>query len=207
MDWSADGWRGAFRVESRVEAMELTSRGWPVLPGTYPTNSGWAGREGEHAEDARGPVPIHRDWRQRIDTRPDEVVSWWSGEPYSLLLATGPGVEALEVGTELGRRTAAVLRGLDVLVPIVATPGGRWYFLTRGGQRLCSELDTEPDVRLHGEGSWVPMPPTVFPVGLVHWRVKPHMCGWRLPDPELVQNALCAGQPGEAAAPLLAAAG
>lgn len=210
MDWSADGWRSAFRIESRVEAIGFAARGWPVLPGTYPANSRWLGRDGA---DARGPVPIHHDWRERdwqeqVDSRPDRVASWWSDRPYSLLVATGPAVEAIEVDADLGRRTAVALRGLDVLVPIVATPEGRWYLLTRGGQRLCNELDTDPSVRLHGAGSWVPMPPTTFPHGAVHWRVKPQVCGWLLPDPERVQDALCAGQHArEGTAALVAAVG
>src|SRR5918999_1558463 len=57
-DWS-DSWRGAFRIELRAEAVGLAWHGWPVLPGTYPAGSQWAGREG--TENA-GPVPVHRDW-------------------------------------------------------------------------------------------------------------------------------------------------
>ena len=78
-------------------------------------------------------------------------------------------------------------------MPIVATPDRRWFFLTAGGHR--PELAVTPDIRFHGTGSWVPMPPTTFPHGLVHWRVKPEVCGWQLPEPELVYDALCTGRP------------
>lgn len=190
MDWSADGWRSAFRIELRVQAIGFAARGWPVLPGTYPTNSRWVGHSGA---DTDGPVPVRRDWQDQLGTNPDEVASWWSGQPYSLLVATGSAVEAIEVGADLGRRAASALRSLGFPVPIVATPDGRWYFLTEGGQRLCSELVDSPQISLHSTGSWVPMPPSTYPQGLVHWRVKPEVCGWRLPTPALVQDALCTG--------------
>jgi hypothetical protein len=191
MDWSADGWRSAFRIELRVQAIGLASRGWPVVPGTYPVDSRWAGRTESEVD---GPQPVHTDWQDRLDTPPDQVASLWSDHPYSLLLATGAAVEAIEVRENLGHRAASALRSQGFPVPIVATPDGRWYFLTSGGgQRLCSELANTALVRLHSAGSWVPMPPTTFPHGVVHWRVRPEVCGWRLPTPDLVQDALCVG--------------
>ena len=36
---SVTGWAGAFRIELRVQAIELASRGWSVLPGTFPVGS------------------------------------------------------------------------------------------------------------------------------------------------------------------------
>ncbi len=187
MDLSAGGWRSAFRIELRVQAIGLSSRGWPVLPGTYPTKDRWVGRNGAETD---GPVPVHRDWEQRLGTDPDHVASWWSGRPYSLLLATGPLVEAPVGGSGPGRRAAVELRSQGAPVPIAATPGGRWYLLTRGGQTLDGELAAHPDVSLHSAGSWLPLPPSTFPQGLVHWRVKPQVCDWRLPEPHVVQDAL-----------------
>jgi hypothetical protein len=188
MDWSTDGWRSAFRIELRVEAIGLASRGWPVVPGTYPKDSRWGGR---HRRDKDGPLPVHEDWEARLGTYSGQVGAWWSGgTPYSLLVATGSVVGAFEVDAELGRRAATALRALDVPVPIVATPDRRWYFLT-AGHRESPEPTDAIEVRFHGDGSWVPMPPTTFQHGLVHWRVKPEVCGWRLPAPELVHDTLC----------------
>ncbi|MDR7301711.1 bifunctional DNA primase/polymerase [Haloactinomyces albus] len=190
MDWSEKGWRSAFRIELRAQAIGLASRGWPVLPGTFPTDSGWAGRSGFETD---GPVPVHNDWQERLGTNPDQVASWWSGRPYSLLVATGSVVEAVEVDAGLGRSAATALRAVGMPVPIVATPAGRWYFLARGEPRLCAELAAHPEVHLHGPGSWIPLPPTPFHQGVVHWRVQPQVCGWQLPEFDLVQDALYAG--------------
>jgi hypothetical protein len=185
-DWSGS-WRGAFRIELRAEAVGLAWRGWPVLPGTYPAGSQWAGREGAEND---GPVPVHQDWQERIGTKPEQVASWWTGRPYSLLVATGVVLDAIEVDDSLGRQAARVLRTYGMPVPILATPAGRWMFLTKTGGPLRGELAREESVTLHGAGSYVPLPPSPFEHGVVHWRVKPEVCGWRLPESAVVQDAL-----------------
>lgn len=187
MDWSANGWRSAFRIELRVQAIGFASRGWPVLTGTFPVEDGWS--DGEQS-DVDGPAPIRQDVRESLNTAPEQVASWWSAHPYSLLLATGTAVEALEVSANTGHRAATALRATGTPVPIVSTPHGRWYFLTAPGRRLHPDLAASGLIREHGEGSWVPMPPTIFQHGVVHWRVKPEICGWQLPDSRLVQDAL-----------------
>ncbi|MBV9846162.1 MAG: bifunctional DNA primase/polymerase [Kutzneria sp.] len=186
MDWS-DSWRGAFRIELRAEAMNLAWRGWPVLPGTYPTGSHWSGRDGVVDE---GPVPVHHDWADRIGTKPEQVAAWWTGQRFSLLVATGYVVDAIEVPADLGRRVATVLRATGVPVPIAATPTGQWLFLTESGRELAPELSGRGDIVLHGSNSWIPLPPTPFQHGVVHWRVKPEVCGGTLPASGIVQEAL-----------------
>ncbi|GAA4611781.1 bifunctional DNA primase/polymerase [Saccharopolyspora hordei] len=204
MQWSAERWQGAFRgvpahpagltssrIELRVQAIGFASRGWPVLPGTHPDGDRWIGR---HGRQERGPMPVHRDWQTRLGTNPDEVTAWWAEHPYSLLIATGHTVDALEVDAVLGRAAASVLRALGFPVPIVATPAGRWYFLMASGGELAADLADVPGIRVHGQGSWVPMPPSAYPGGAVHWRVKPEVCAWQLPTPDFVQDAIRAGR-------------
>lgn len=188
MDWS-DSWRDAFRIELRAEAIGLASRGWPVLPGTYPAGTSWVGRDGAPAD---GLAPVDDDWAQLGDMTPERAAAWADGRPYSLLAATGTVLNAVEVDEQLGRRTATLLRTCgDGPVPIVATPLRRWLFLTEvGGSR--PDLAASEDVTLHGEGSWLPLPPSPYLHGIAHWRVKPAVCGWRLPSAEIVQDAIAA---------------
>jgi len=183
----SDSWRRAFKVELRAEAIGLAFRGWPVLPGTYPTGAHWAGRDGV---ESTGPVPVHRDWEQRIGTKPELVATWWTGKPYTLLLATGAGYDAIEVDADLGRRAAGVLRSVGMPVPIIATPERRWLFLTLSGGVLHHELAADPTITLHGKGSWISLPPSPHQHGVVHWRVKPEVCGWEIPESHIVQDAL-----------------
>lgn len=181
-DWS-DSWRGAFRIELRAEAIGLAWHGWPVLPGTTPATE-------PGAETWSGPVPVHHDWADRLGAHPNEVADWWTGHPYSLLVATGKVVDAVEVDVELGKRAARLLRATGHPAPIVATPDGRWLFLTTVADNLPERLATSGEVRWHGEGSWVPLPPTPFQHGVVHWRVKPDVWSWRLPEADAVHAVL-----------------
>jgi len=197
MDWS-DTWRRAFRVELRAQAIGFAWRRWPVLPGTYPAGAQWAGRDG--MQDT-GPVPVHKDWQDRIGTQAEQVASWWAGRPYSLLLATGHMVDAIEVGSGLGTRAARVLRSIGLPVPIIGTPTGRWMFLTQTGPDLAESLVQHGDVVLHGKDSWVPLPPTPYQHGVVHWRVRPEVCGWQIPASHVVQDALQDALAGRAATP------
>ncbi|MBQ6641089.1 MAG: bifunctional DNA primase/polymerase [Saccharopolyspora sp.] len=187
----AADWAGAFRIELRVQAIELAARSWPVVPGTFPVaaTGRWSGG------GSTGPVPVHEDWQDRRSTDADQVAAWFGERPYSLLIATGDEVEALEVGAELGRRAARALRSMGAPAPIVATPDARWYFLAAGGRAaaVCPELVTAGAVRRHTAGSWLPVPPSTFHHGVVHWRVKPEVCGWRLPSPEVIGDALRIG--------------
>lgn len=198
-----ESWRGAFSIELRAEAIGLAWRGWPVLPGTYPpgpaAGSTWT-----------RPVPAHEDWRERLDTHPQQVAGWWNERAYSLLVATGTVVDAVEVDDTLGRRAARLLRAAGQPAPIVALPSGRWLFLTTTSDRLPALLAADENVQWHGEGSWIPLPPTPFEHGVVHWRVKPAVWGWRLPTAPMVHDVLVRALSGElsdtiAAQPVLAA--
>ncbi|GAB3581853.1 bifunctional DNA primase/polymerase [Amycolatopsis endophytica] len=181
-DWS-DSWRGAFRIELRAEAIGLAWHGWPVLPGTFPAHTDTAG-------SWTGPAPVHQDWADRLGAHPNEVATWWNGQPYSLLVATGTVLDAVEVPDELGKRAARLLRATGHPAPIVATPDGRWLFLTTVADRIPEELATAGTVRWHGQGSWIPLPPTPFAHGVVHWRVKPDVWSWRLPTADAVHSVL-----------------
>jgi len=181
-DWS-DSWRGAFRIELRAEAIGLACHGWPVLPGTFPA----AADTGRGAWN--GPVPVFDDWADRLGAHPNEVAEWWT-KPYSLLVATGKVLDAVEVDDELGKRAARLLRATGHPAPIVATPNGRWLFLTTVADRLPEQLGTSSEVTWHGAGSCVPLPPTPFEHGVVHWRVKPDVWGWRLPAADAVHSVL-----------------
>jgi Bifunctional DNA primase/polymerase, N-terminal len=186
MDWTTT-WRNAFRTELRAGAIGLAYHGWPVVPGTYPEGSTWIGRTGA---PQNGPVPLHDDWFELASTGPESVGNLWCGRPFSLLLATGLVLDVLDLSAELGRRTAAELRHVGLPAPIAATPTGRWLFPVVTGEPLCAVLADHPEVVLHGRGSWVPLPPTPFVHGVVHWRVKPDVSGWHVPRSSDVQQAI-----------------
>ncbi len=172
-----DSWRGAFRIELRAEAIGLAWRGWPVLPGVNPAPL----TEGDDLTWRR-PVPASDAWRDQIGTHAHEVATWFSDRTHSLLVATGTVLDAIEVDDELGKRACRLLRALGHPAPIIALPNGRWLFLTTVADRIPAELATRSSIQWHGKDSWIPLPPSPFQHGVVHWRVKPEVCGWQLPD-------------------------
>jgi hypothetical protein len=187
------GWRNAFRIELRAEAIGLAWRGWPVMPGTYP-----APVRGEGDELTwRRPVPAQENWRELVGTGPQEVANWFVGRPQSLLVATGTVLNAVEVDDELGRRAARLLRATGHPAPIVALPSGRWLFLTTVADEFPAQLSSDASIQWHGADSWIPLPPTPFQHGVVHWRVKPEVWGWQLPEACAVHDVLVRALVGE----------
>lgn len=187
---SETGWPnrtgGAFRVELRAEAIGLAGRGWPVVPGACVTDE----RVGDGVGRELRPVPVDPDWCDRASANPEEVAAKWAEAPYGLLVSTGTVLDALEVDAEVGKRAAGLLRSIGRPAPILALPDGSWLFLTRAAGEMSAELGDRNEVRLHSVGSWIPLPPTPFASGTVHWRVKPTAWGWRLPDSGLIHEVL-----------------
>lgn len=186
MQWW-DSYRAVYGTELRAEAHVLAEHGWAVVPGTFPQGDVWTGRTGAPQS---GPSPVLDEWGVRASTDPDQIAEWWSGLPYSILLPTGLTFDVVEVPATVGRRATAVLRALGVPVPIAATPTGEWLFPVQPGEPLRPDLAERAGVTLHGRGSWLAAPPSTLPQGSVHWRVRPAACGWALPDPYRVQDAL-----------------
>jgi hypothetical protein len=189
MEWS-ESWRDAFRIELRAAAVGLACRGWPVLPASYPDSAGsWLTGPGACTDTLR---PVHADWQRQGRTEPERVAAVFSAAPYGLLVATGEALDAVEVSDYLGRRVASGLREDGVPVPMAATPDGRWLFLTEAGSASTGSAAEFAGygVRMHGAGSYIPLPPTPYPHGIVHWRVKPEVAGWTLPPADVVLGAV-----------------
>jgi hypothetical protein len=178
--------RAVYGAELRAGALCLVDHGWPVVPGTWWQGGGWRGLPDCPGWDA---VPTVPGGVASASCDPAQVTSWWADAPHSVLLVTGTALDVVEVPAWMGRRMAATLRGVGLVAPIAATPAGQWWFPVRIGARALPELLGRADVVLHAEGSWVTAPPSECADGLVHWRVHPSACGWRLPASELVQSA------------------
>jgi hypothetical protein len=163
------------------------------MPGSYPAP---ARAEGDELT-WRHPEPVQENWRELIGTKPHEVANWFLGRPRSLLVATGTVLNAIEVDDELGRRAARLLRATGHPAPIVALPNGRWLFLTTVTDKFPKPLAANTSVQWHGADSWIPLPPTPFQHGVVHWRVKPEVWGWQLPEAEAVYDVLVRALAGE----------
>jgi bifunctional DNA primase/polymerase-like protein len=185
MAWWAS-YRAVYRAELKASALGMAEHGWPLLPGTYWQSDRWTG-----IPDApqTGPCAATAGISEATSDVAT-VEAWWSERPYSVLLATGLTVDVLEVSALVGRRVCTQLREVGMVVPVAATPTGRWWFAMQAGEALRPELASRPDVALHGRGAWVAAPPSEGPQGVVHWRVPPMTCDWQLPAASDLQVAV-----------------
>jgi hypothetical protein len=206
MHWAIDRWVSHFRLKRA--ALRFAELGWTVTPGAWLEPAGDAspsrfecGRPGCVTSSCH---PALTHWDDDATADPAQIEEWWQDAPYSLLLATGHGIEVLEVPALLGARAVCgpvtgpghpsmtgALRG-----PVAITPQDRWMFFVRTSQGvetgLRSELELRNDVLCHASGSWVPLPPTRLRSGPVRWEVSPDDVDWRLPTSEQAQQALIA---------------
>lgn len=189
MSWW-DNYRAVPGSELRAAALDYAAHGWPVIPGSFWQAGEWTGWADPPTHDAVAPAPVTVGGVSDASRIAAEISAWWSGLPYSVLLATGTAVDAIEVPAAVGRRVRSVLQSMDVNAPIAVTPVGQWWFGMAAGEPLRPELASMAEVLLRSRGSWVVAPPCAYPEGEVQWRSTPEDCGWRLPDPYDVQYAV-----------------
>jgi hypothetical protein len=182
------------RVRLRRSALRYVEHGWSVTPGACLAGHRFVcGRPGCPIVACH---PALDAWEESAGTDVARVAAWWRRRPHTVLLATGGAFDALEVPAALGLRalTAARLHAgahdTGPRGPVAVTPTGRWMFLVRPGEALCSTLDNCLDVVRHGQGSWIPAPPSRMPEGPVHWAVAPEQTRWEFPASAAVQAML-----------------
>lgn len=174
-------------TEIRAAAVRYTKHGWPVLPGTYQfaEHSGWLGKGG-----SVGLEPVADLWATAIITDPDAAMDQWTQRPYSVLLACGHTVSAVEVPFARGTQALGSLTRSE-RGPVVATPSRSCLFLVQASDEpLQPELAAAANVQLHGPGSWLPLPPTRRHGVPYRWQVTPSATEWALPTSADIQRAL-----------------
>jgi hypothetical protein len=185
------------RIRLRRAALRYAYAGWDVTPGACFVGSRFTcDRLGCPTVQCH---PALEGWEDRASHDPVQVTEWWRAVAHTVLLPTGRAFDVLEVPGWVGLHALAAARALrdlegpgrgPVRGPVAVTPTGRWMFLVRPGDPLRPELDGQADVVCHGQGSWVPAPPTRFAQGSVRWLVAPEEGHWRLPDSYGVQRLL-----------------
>lgn len=199
--------RGVTLLEHAVRYTQ--DRAWDVFPGAWlVTVNGVPQCSCAGARcDAPGAHPCDADWRLQATGSATEVRRLWERHPQaSVLLPTGRGFDVIEVPEIAGCLALARMERMELgMGPVSCTPYGRMLFFVRpGAARRVPELvrgqGWSPgaiDMQAHGEGSWVPAPPTrVGRRGSVQW-VRPALATHRpLPSAEEVipQIAYACGQ-------------
>ncbi|MBW1604125.1 bifunctional DNA primase/polymerase [Streptomyces sp. JJ66] len=215
---SRRGTRWARRTAALTCATEWK---WPVVPGvglTDPGRPGRSPRSGSAPVAACGcplpdcPVPGAHPLEPDLlaaTTDARMVRWWWTNRPAaSVLLATGGRAPcALSLPAPAAPLALADLgqRGLRT-GPVLATPTRvallvRPYDLAELGELLHARDHVPTSLRFHGEGGYVPLPPTRTPAGPVRWSHAPQGPTPYLPRAEelldtLIEASTAAPDPG-----------
>ncbi len=174
-------------TQIRTTAVELTRHDWPVLPGTYQlaVHGAWLGKS-----SSVGLEPAANLWPLGTTTDPEVAMDWWTRRPYSLLLACGTRVNAVEVPAEHGQRALVRFQRAE-RGPVAATPfSSLLFFVRRDDEPLWQDLAAHAHAQVHASGAWLPLPPTTREGVPYHWLVAPSSVGWTLPASADVQRAL-----------------
>ncbi|WP_436499470.1 bifunctional DNA primase/polymerase [Actinokineospora sp. HUAS TT18] len=171
---------GLLWSEVREAALDCVRHGWPVLPGTYQLDDSgrWWGRR-----DAAGLLPAFPDWRDSVITDVERTDEIWSRRPYSLLLACGSGLDAVEVSREMSRGVAQRLDAAGIAGPRVLTPSFTTFVLVRSIERTAADECGQPT-------SWIPLPPSTNGHRPYRWASSPESVDWHVPHMTTVTNIL-----------------
>lgn len=194
-------------------------RHWDVLPGTWldeDETGGIAGIGtrcscGEPGCASPGAHPTRPDWAAQAGGSGVAVRRMWIKQPRSsVLLPTGRTFDAIDVPEVAGCLALARMERMNLpLGPVLCTPTRRLVFFVLPGAGvkvpdLLHSLGRAPaslDLTVHGEGSYVPAPPTRLTGGAsVHWARQPTALNRWLPDAEELISPLAYACGCEAAA-------
>jgi hypothetical protein len=178
---------GRILTEIRDAAVDYVEHGWPVQPGTYQVHGSRHWHGSTHAEDLE---PVTQPWTGAGIADAEVARDEWTRRPYSILMACGAVVDALEIPAALGAQLAQPLRAADCLPPTVVSPFGTWLLLTSPGAPLPLELAQHPGIGIRRRGTWIALPPTTHGHWPYRWRMHPRAVGWSLPSARGVQQVL-----------------
>ncbi|GAA3873723.1 bifunctional DNA primase/polymerase [Streptomyces sedi] len=167
----------------RDAALDCAARGWPVLPGVGSAPDGSC-RCARRDCPVPGAHPV--DPELLAATGDSRMTRWrWTARPGApILLATGGGAPcAVSLPAVAGPGALAALdaEGLGG-GPVVAAPT-RWALLVRPyalpelGELLHARDEVPSSVRFHGEGGYLPLPPSALGRGPVAWVREPAPVG------------------------------
>ncbi|MGH3492524.1 MAG: bifunctional DNA primase/polymerase [Sciscionella sp.] len=176
---------GRILTDIRDAAVHYVEQGWSVQPGTYQVDGSpcWHG-----SADAVGLQPIAPAWSAAGITDAAHAREVWTRRPYSILMACGPVVDALQVPAALGALVIHDLRAARCLPPIIAGPFDTWLLLIAPGEPMLLELVLQRGIRVHGRGQWIVLPSTAFGRRPYRWRMHPRAVNWSVPPARAVQR-------------------
>ncbi|GAA0489156.1 bifunctional DNA primase/polymerase [Streptomyces olivaceiscleroticus] len=181
-----------------------TERHWDVLPGAWLEDDGATPccSCGARGCPAPGAHPLAADWSTAATGSASVIHTLWTKHPRAtILLPTGRTFDALDVPETAGCLAMARMERRDVpLGPVIRTPARRMLFLVLPGaaakvpdrvRKLGWSSPAGLNLIVHGEGTYLPAPPTrTGRHAPVQWAVPPTPANRWLPDADDLLNPL-----------------
>jgi hypothetical protein len=178
-------------------------RHWDVLPGTWLENDGTGPRCscGDLDCPSPGAHPTQSDWPGQATGAGATVRRMWQEEPRSsVLLPTGRTFDAIDVPEMAGCLALARMERMELqLGPVICVPGRRLIFFVLPGvaAKIPDQLrrlgwgPSALNLVAHGDGDYIPAPPTRLPSGgCVVWARQPTVLNRWLPDADELLNPI-----------------
>ncbi|WP_189062155.1 bifunctional DNA primase/polymerase [Longimycelium tulufanense] len=153
-------------LDTRAWAAKYAEHGWRVVPET----------------SSLVPTPRSSVGRWVVNGAGDSEI----GKAPAIFLACGYGIDAVEISAGEGQLVLSRLALSGVSIPAAATPLGRYLLFVRSTGSMHPALN----VGVHGAGEQVPLPPSPHLCGRYRWVVGPVDAGWRVPELDILQDAL-----------------
>ena len=90
----------------------------------------------------------------------ETALDWWSDRPYGIAALTGVVFDALQLPNWLGQRVLPAVEHLAAVTDLRRPQDCDWFFLITPGSPRIRDLPAAAEVRLHGVGGLVLLPPT-----------------------------------------------
>jgi Bifunctional DNA primase/polymerase, N-terminal len=160
----------------KVAAVGYATHGWPVVPASFYNGRRYVCVQADCADDTLHPV--WRMWRDRASTDPKLVATWHRMFTFAVAVRTGVCFDVVVLPDGVATLVQAALAEQRTQTPVAVwrERGRRLFWVVRDlpWQARLGRLGG----RLHGEGDWVPAPPTPTRCGPVQWAVPPELTNW-----------------------------
>lgn len=174
-----------YQHQLRDAALTYAEHGWPIAPGVRPVprrRDGW-------------PVPDPAVLPYHGPMNPNAVGMYWRERPYAVLVGTGfHWLDVFRLRQPTATKILESISDAGKCGPVAVLPDEQWLFLVEAGDAPPAEL-LGRQVRYHGPGDWLPLPPTRIGRHAITWHVGPASVGWRLFPREELYKALRATRP------------
>ncbi|QUQ64053.1 bifunctional DNA primase/polymerase [Kutzneria sp. CA-103260] len=171
-------------------AVEYAGHGWPVVPVSFYQAGRYTCVQADCAENTLHPV--WRMWQGRASANPKTVAAWYGLLAFAVAVRTGVCFDVVSVPDVVATRVQAALAAQHTPTPVAVWRERRRRLFWVAHDLPWRAALEHVEARVHGDGDWVPVPPTPTRYGQLQWAMPPEQTDWGFVGHEAFHNALAA---------------